>query len=72
MYSYDGKAQFSAAITPVFSVTWYFRNQSNNILKHQSLLMLKTGVLINIFVETWYDFCSGFLDEYKVERMVFI
>ncbi len=24
MYSCDGKAEFSTAITPVFSVTWFF------------------------------------------------
>ncbi len=28
MYSCDGKAEFPAAITSVFSVTWYFRNHS--------------------------------------------
>ncbi len=27
MYSCDGKAEFLAAITPVFSVTWSFRNE---------------------------------------------
>ncbi len=25
LFLYDGKAEFSAAITPVFSVTWSFR-----------------------------------------------
>ncbi len=25
----DGKAEFLAAITPIFSVTWTFRNHSN-------------------------------------------
>ncbi len=29
VYSCDDKAEFSAAITPVFSVTWCFRNHSN-------------------------------------------
>ncbi len=27
-----GKAKFSAAITPVFSVTWSFRNHSNMLI----------------------------------------
>ncbi len=26
MYSFDGKAEFSAAISPVFGVTWSFIN----------------------------------------------
>ncbi len=29
MYSYYGKAEFLGAITPGFSVTWSFRNNSN-------------------------------------------
>ncbi len=29
MYLCDGKAEFSVAITPVFIVTWLFRNHSN-------------------------------------------
>ncbi len=29
IYSCDGKAEFSVVITPVFSVTWSFRNYSN-------------------------------------------
>ncbi len=29
MYSCDGKAEFSAAITPVFSVTWSFRSSES-------------------------------------------
>ncbi len=28
-FSFDGKAYFSAAITPVFSVTWTFKIHSN-------------------------------------------
>ncbi len=34
IYSCDGKADISAAIAPVFSVTWSFRNQSNLLQKH--------------------------------------
>ncbi len=29
IYSFDGKAYFSASSTPNFSVTWSFRNYSN-------------------------------------------
>ncbi len=32
MYSCDGKAEFSAAITPVFSGTWSFRNIYNMLI----------------------------------------
>ncbi len=39
-------------ITPVFSVTWSFRNHSNMLKKHFLLLsMRKTVVLIHIYVE---------------------
>ncbi len=34
IYSCDGKAEFSAAITPVISVTWSFRNHSNMLICH--------------------------------------
>ncbi len=33
IYYCDGKAEFSEAITPVFSVTWCFRNHSDLMLK---------------------------------------
>ncbi len=40
-------------ITPVFNVTWSFRNQYNMLKKHFLLLsLLKTVVLLKIFVET--------------------
>ncbi len=32
VYFCDGKAEFSAAITPVFSVTWSFRNHSKMLI----------------------------------------
>ncbi len=32
IYSFDGKAEFSAAITPVFRVTWSFRNHSDMLI----------------------------------------
>ncbi len=32
IYSCDGKAEFSAAISPVFSVTLSFRNHSNMLI----------------------------------------
>ncbi len=54
VYSCDGKVEFSAAITPVFSVTWSFRNHSNMLillLKKHLLSILKTVVLLNIL---WY------------------
>ncbi len=48
-------------ITPVFGVTWSFRNNydmliccSRNINIQEALSMLKTGVRFHIFVETDY------------------
>ncbi len=38
IYSFDGKAEFSAAITPVFSVTWSFRNHSKSIKKTKYII----------------------------------
>ncbi len=32
IYSCDGKSEFTAAITPVFSVTWSFRKHSHMLL----------------------------------------
>ncbi len=47
------KTEFSEAITPVFSVTWSFRNHSDLVLKKHFwlLLMLKTVALFNMFVK---------------------
>ncbi len=42
MYSYNSKAEFLAVITPVFSVTWSFRNHYN------ADLVLTFIILINI------------------------
>jgi len=57
-------------ITPVFSVTWSFRNYSICCSKHLLLLllllsMLKTVVLLNIYVETVINIYSGFLMNIK-------
>ncbi len=32
MYSCDGKAEYSAVITSVFSATWSFKNHSNMLI----------------------------------------
>ncbi len=58
MYFSDGKGEFSAAVTPVFSVPWSFRNHTNMLKKHVLLLsMFKTVVLLNIyFLETVVHF----------------
>ncbi len=45
IYDCDGKGEFSAVITPVFSVTWSFRNHSNMLI--WLLSMLKTVELLN-------------------------
>ncbi len=47
-------AVMSGHFTPVFSVTWSFRNHADLQLKKHFLLlaMLKTAVLPNILVET--------------------
>ncbi len=62
IYSCDANLNFSI-ITPVFSVTWSFRNHSNMRIcfkKHFLLSVLKTLVLLHIFVETLIHFISGY------------
>ncbi len=61
IYSCDQSWIFSI-VTPVFSVTWYFRNNSNMLIwKHFFLLsMIKTAMLLNILVETMIHFL-GFI-----------
>ncbi len=58
IYSCDRKAEFSAVFTPVFSVTWSFRNFPSKIYdpsyyfvlkKHLLLSKLKAVVLLNVF-----------------------
>ncbi len=41
----DGKAEFSAAITPVLNVTWFFRNHSNMLIWCSQ----KNIIIINVF-----------------------
>ncbi len=41
IYSCDIKAELLAAIAPVFSVTWSFRNHSNKLIK-MILVMKRT------------------------------
>ncbi len=52
MYFYDGKAGFSAVITPVFSVTWSFRNLSNMLIscskKNIYIYYHKNIIIINV------------------------
>ncbi len=40
IYFCDGKAEFSAVITPVFSVTWSFRNRSNILVGAQETFII--------------------------------
>jgi len=56
------KAEFSASITPVFSLTWSFRTC---LVLHLLLLlsMLKTVVLFNVIVETVMHFFFRIFDE---------
>ncbi len=53
MCSCDAKAEFSAAITPVFSITWLF---INNLY----MLIIITIMLLNISVETVHLFSAFF------------
>jgi len=48
-------AKLMAAIAPVFSVTWSFRNHSDLVLKKRW-----KELLLNIFYENWIF--SGFFD----------
>ncbi len=51
IYSYDGKAEFSAVINPVFSVTRSFGAQKN-ISNYQCLNV----VLLNFVYGSWWIF----------------
>ncbi len=68
MYSCDGKALFSAAISPVFSVTWSFWNHSNMLiwLGAQEIFIIISNIknsCASILVETVMDFSHGFFGE---------
>ncbi len=45
----DGKAEFSAVITPVFSVTWSFRNHSN--------MLIWCSLNISYYYQCWNQWC---------------
>jgi len=47
IYSCDGKAEFSAAITPVFSVTWSFRKHFNMLITGTVVLLIINLISIN-------------------------
>ncbi len=71
IYSFDDKAEFSAAITPVshelvwqdpleiILICWFCVQEAFLII----INVKKLFVLINIFVETVIYFLSGFCDE---------
>ncbi len=62
-------------ITPVFSVTWSFRNHTNTLIsckKHLVLPMLKTVVLFNILKETMVHFSEDYFMNIHSERKEFI
>ncbi len=60
IYSGDGKADFSASLHLVFSVTWFFRNHSNMLLKKYLFLsMLKIAVQPYTFVVILIIFVLG-------------
>ncbi len=71
MYCCDAKLSI---ITPVFSVTWFFRKKieyADLLLKKHLLLLsvLKTVVLHHTFVKILiFFFLSEFLNEYKVQK----
>ncbi len=62
--------EFSSAITPVFSVTGSFRNQSNMPNVKKSLIFQYT-VLFNIFVETMILFLDSFRNKNLKEQHLF-
>ncbi len=62
------KAEFSAAITPVFSVTWSFRNHSSILICCSNRSMLKTVVLLNIFMKNHDTLVSRILHWTKFKR----
>ncbi len=63
IYSCDGKAEFSAAVTAVFSITWSFRNHTNTL------------IWCSRNISCWKQLCSiftGFLINRKFKRTAFI
>ncbi len=67
-YSCDGKAEFSAVITLIFSVTWSFRNNSSVVIwcsvfiinYYWCSLLLMVHIIISVVM--WLD--SGACDWY--------
>ncbi len=51
MYSCVGEAVFSSDITPVFSVTWSFRNHSNMLIWFSTIT-----IIINVETDVLLDF----------------
>ncbi len=53
IYSYDGKAEFSTAITPVFSVTWFFCNLICLFGAQETILIINIKKQHSFDVETF-------------------
>ncbi len=62
IYYYDGKAEILKSITPVFSVTWFFRNHSN------MLIWCSSKMCCLIFLWNSYILIMMFFDELKRNR----
>ncbi len=65
MYSLEGKAKLSAAIIPVFSVTWSFRihsNMLNLVLKKHFIITVENSYQLShgtfIRILRWTEFFS--------------
>ncbi len=75
IYSCDGKAEFSAVVTPIFSVTWSFRNHSNMLIccsrKNRIIINVEMVVLLNIFVKTWVLEDSSMNRSACIEKYIF-
>lgn len=76
IYHCNDKAEFSAAITPVFSVTQCFRNHSfaDLLLKRYFLLfsILESVVLFNIFVERVINFLHSSMNKKIQKNNIFL
>ncbi len=50
MYSSNGNTDFSAAIIPVFTVAWMFRNHTNMLLKKRIIIKLLLLYIVILYI----------------------
>ncbi len=69
IYFCDGKAELSAACTPVFIAAWSFRNNSNMLICCSTSISYKFWIFFLFFF--FVNFFKGFSMN-KVQKILFI